>query len=66
MFGDLGCKLKVTRDFFINDLIELYCLRHVSNNQVSILRKNCTCSFMVFFQDPDIDQGLVQMHEKVP
>jgi hypothetical protein len=24
--------------FFINDLIQLYCLRHVSNNQVFILR----------------------------
>ena len=33
--------------FFINDLIQL--LRHVSNNQVFILRKTCTCSFMVFF-----------------
>jgi len=35
--------------FFINDLIQLYCLWHVSNNQVFILRKTCTCSFMVFF-----------------
>jgi hypothetical protein len=35
--------------FFINDLIRLYCLRHVSNIQVFILRKTCTCSFMVFF-----------------
>jgi hypothetical protein len=44
--------------FFINDLIQLYCLRHVSNNQVFILRKTCTCSFMVFMFDthPDIDQ----------
>jgi len=32
---------------FINDLIQLYCLRHVSNKQVFILRKACTCSFMV-------------------
>ena len=36
--------------FFTNDLIQLCCLRHVSNNQVFILRKTCTCSFMVFFR----------------
>jgi hypothetical protein len=35
--------------FFINDLIQLYCLWHVSNNQVFIFRKTCTCSFMTFF-----------------
>jgi len=35
--------------FFINDLIQLYSLRHVSNNQVFINRKTCTCSFMVFY-----------------
>jgi hypothetical protein len=35
-------------NFYINDLIQLYCLRHVSNIQVFILRKTCTCSFMVF------------------
>jgi len=29
-------------------VIQLYCLRHVLNNQVFILRKTCTCSFMVF------------------
>jgi len=34
--------------FFINDLNQLY-LRHVSNNQVLILRKTFTCNFMVFF-----------------
>jgi len=34
--------------FSINDLIQLYCLRHVSNNQVFILWKTCTSSFMVF------------------
>ena len=34
--------------FFLNDLIQLYCLRHVSNIQVFILRKTCTCSFMSF------------------
>jgi len=33
----------------INDLIQLYCLRHVSNNQVFILMKICICSFMVVF-----------------
>ena len=36
--------------FFINDLIQLYCLWHVSNNQVFIFRKNCTCSFMVLYK----------------
>jgi len=35
--------------FFINDLIQLQCLWHVSNNQVFILRKTCTCSFKVFY-----------------
>jgi hypothetical protein len=35
---------------FICDFIQLYCLRHVSNNQVFILRKTCTCSScMVLF-----------------
>jgi len=34
--------------FFINDLIQLYFLRHVSNIEVFILRKTCTCSFVVF------------------
>jgi len=37
---------------FINDLIQLYCLRHVSNNQVFILTKTCTCSFMAFCMHP--------------
>jgi hypothetical protein len=32
--------------FYINNLIQLYCLRHVSNNQVFILRNTCTCSFI--------------------
>jgi len=31
-----------THIFFISDLIQLYYLRHVSNNQVFILRKTCT------------------------
>jgi hypothetical protein len=35
--------------FFISDFIPLYCLRHVSNNQVFILRKTFTCSFMIFY-----------------
>jgi len=35
--------------FLINDLIQLYRLRHVSKNQVFIFRKTCTHSFMVFF-----------------
>jgi len=34
--------------FFINYLIQLYCLRHVSNIEVFILRKTCTCSSMLF------------------
>jgi len=28
--------------FFFDDLIQLYCLLHVSNSQVFVLRKNCT------------------------
>jgi len=34
--------------FYINSLIQLQCLRHVSNIQVFILRKTCTCSFYGF------------------
>jgi len=34
--------------FSINDWIQLHCLRHVANNQVFILKKICTCRFMVF------------------
>jgi hypothetical protein len=34
--------------FYINVLIQLHCPRHVSNIQVFIRRKTCTCSFMVF------------------
>jgi len=37
------------RNFYVKDLIRLWCVRHVSKNQVSILKKICTCSFMVFF-----------------
>ena len=43
--------------FFINDLIQLYCLRHVSTNQVFILRKTCTCSFMAFLVHPYKESG---------
>ena len=48
--------------FFINDLIQLYCLRHVSNNQVFIFRKLygiISCIYMSSLIDqtqPDIDQ----------
>ena len=34
--------------FYSKVLFYLQCLRHVSNIQVFILRKTCTCSFMVF------------------
>ena len=34
-------------NFIIKYLIQLYFLRHVSNNQVFISRKTCTCSFTV-------------------
>ena len=34
--------------FHINVSIQLNCLHHVSNIQVSILSKTCTYSFMVF------------------
>jgi hypothetical protein len=44
--------------FFISDLI--HCLRHVSNNQVFILRTNCTCSFMVCFIHPYKQPGRCQ------
>jgi len=33
--------------FSINDFIQLFFLRRVSNNQVFIIRKICACSFMV-------------------
>ena len=51
---------------FINDFIQLIFLRHISNNQVFFLRKNCTCSYAKLHAsvsavwstagDPDIDQ----------
>jgi len=37
---------------FINDLMQLYRLQHVLNNQVFILRKTCTCRFWYFFMLP--------------
>ena len=46
------------RFVFINGLIQLYCLVHVSNNQVFILRKTCTCSFMVLYE------GRTESHEQ--
>ena len=48
--------------FFINDLIQLYCLRYDSNNQVFILRKNCTCRFMVIFMSTPT-RLLILMHK---
>jgi len=38
--------------FYNNVLIPLYCLRHVSNIQVFILRKTYKCSFMVSEYQP--------------
>jgi hypothetical protein len=35
------------RTFQINVLIQLQCLQHVSTIQVFILRKTCTCSFIL-------------------
>ena len=35
--------------FFINDLIQLCCLRHVSNNQVFIIRKTAQAALQYFF-----------------
>jgi hypothetical protein len=65
--------------FFTNDLIKVYCLRLVSNNQVFILRKTCTCNFMVYLMYPYKQSGrcrmsliptstwlLTRMHEKIP
>ena len=34
--------------FFINDLIQLYCLRHVSNNQVLVIRKTVQAALRYF------------------
>jgi hypothetical protein len=55
---------------FINDLIQRYCLRHASNIQAFILRKTCTCSFMVFLSCIHISRILpsarllIWMHER--
>jgi hypothetical protein len=53
--------------FFFNDLIQIYCFRHVSNIQVFILRKTCTCSFMVLLlriQNVPSTRLLIWMHER--
>jgi len=59
--------------FFINDLIQLYCLRHVSNIPVFIFRKTCTCILMVFLSCINISsikhilpstRLLIRMHER--
>ena len=34
--------------FFINELIQLYCLRHVSNNQMFIIRKTVQAALRYF------------------
>ena len=34
--------------FFINDLIQLYFLRHVSNNQVYVIRKSVQAALRYF------------------
>jgi hypothetical protein len=51
------CKYTVTWISMVIILIQLYCLRHVLNNQVFIFRKTCTCSFMVFFMHPYKQSG---------
>jgi len=56
--------------FFINDLIQLYCLWYVLNKQVFIVRKTCTCSFMVYFpasmsgHRPDCLYGCMKKYRK--
>ena len=37
------------RTFLISDLIQLYCLRHVSTHPSVHPQEDCTCSFMVLF-----------------
>jgi len=37
------------KTFFINDLIQFYCLRHVSNNQVFIIREDLYMQFYGIF-----------------
>jgi len=37
--------------FSINALIQWHCLRHISNNQVFIIRNTWTCSFMAFYHN---------------
>ena len=40
------------------------CLRHVSSDQVFIVRKTCTCSFMVFISWSVSTRLLIRMHER--
>ena len=53
ILGTLGCiswwmNCVKIHPFFLTNLNQLWCLRHVSNIPVFIIRKNCTCSFKVF------------------
>jgi hypothetical protein len=45
-------KNQQNKHIFINDLVQLCCFRHVSKNQLFILRKASTCSFMLIFHAP--------------
>jgi hypothetical protein len=42
-------RTKKMHTFFINDLIQLYCLRHVSNSEVFIIRKTVQATLKYFF-----------------
>ena len=48
-------KTNKMQTFYTKVLIQLQCLRHVSNIQVFILRKAFTCSFMVFLSSIHIN-----------
>jgi len=48
------------RTYFVNDLILLYCLRHVSSKQVFIHRKTCICSFVRMHE-----RNTIKMHVQV-
>jgi len=48
--------------FFNNNYIALYCQRYDSNNQVLILRKTCTCSYIVHFLST-LTRLLILMHK---
>ena len=45
--GNYIMKTNKMLTFHFNVLTQLYCLRHVSNIQMFILRMSCKCSFMV-------------------